>query len=139
MADDVNKKITIDVEVTTDGQQQINQYTTAFNNLRSTISNLGKPLSDISTSIQSLDKDLAGLTDSVNKLNAQNQLLSTSGNKIKDSVLDLASAYKVWDKTITFVKAGVISLEDALTGGLAILTVFGPTNNKMGRKFIHCR
>jgi hypothetical protein len=30
MADDINKKITIDVEVNTDGQQQINQYKAAF-------------------------------------------------------------------------------------------------------------
>ncbi len=33
MADDISKKITIDVEVNTDGLQQINQYQTAINNL----------------------------------------------------------------------------------------------------------
>jgi hypothetical protein len=31
MADDLNKKITIDIEVTTEGQQQIAQYKAAFN------------------------------------------------------------------------------------------------------------
>jgi hypothetical protein len=30
MADEINKKITIDVEVNTDGKQQIQQYKAAF-------------------------------------------------------------------------------------------------------------
>jgi len=35
MADEINKKITINVGVNTDGQQQINQYKVALDNLLS--------------------------------------------------------------------------------------------------------
>jgi len=58
MAEDINKKITIDVEVNTDGQQQINQYKAAFSSLRSAINNLGKPMSDFSKNVAVLDKDI---------------------------------------------------------------------------------
>lgn len=45
MENDINKKITIEVEVNPDGQQQINQYKTALDSLRSSISSLSNPLS----------------------------------------------------------------------------------------------
>jgi len=112
MADDINKKISIDVEISTDGQQQINQYKASFDSLR--------------TSINTLDKDLASFSDSVNKLNSQNQSLSDSGNKVKETVTSLSETFGIWQKAIDFVKAGVISLEDALSGGLAILVTFAP-------------
>jgi hypothetical protein len=40
MADDLNKKITIEVEIATDGPQQIAQYNAAFDNLRSSINGI---------------------------------------------------------------------------------------------------
>jgi len=40
MADNINKKINIDIEINTDGQQQVQQYKAAFDSLRNTISNL---------------------------------------------------------------------------------------------------
>jgi len=40
MADDINKKISIDVEVNTDGQQQIRQYKAAFDDLRNSINSI---------------------------------------------------------------------------------------------------
>ena len=40
MADDINKKISIDIEINTDGQQQIDQYKASFDNLRNTINNI---------------------------------------------------------------------------------------------------
>ena len=50
MADDINKKISIDVEINTDGQQQIQQYKTTFDNLRDSINNLANPIKDLSGS-----------------------------------------------------------------------------------------
>ncbi|HVS93979.1 MAG TPA: hypothetical protein VHE59_18215 [Mucilaginibacter sp.] len=66
MADDINKKISIDVQVNSDGQQQIDQYKASFDSLRSAISGLGKPLTDLSKNISSLNTDLEKLA-SVNE------------------------------------------------------------------------
>ena len=112
MADDINKKISIDVEIGTDGQQQINQYKTSFDSLRS--------------SINALDKDLVGFTDSVNKLNTQNKSVSDSGNKVKDTVTNLSETFKVMPKFIELVTTSFESLSGALTGGLTILIAFAP-------------
>jgi len=112
MADDINKKISIDIEINTDGQQQIDQYKASFDNLRTTINNLGKPLNDISTNISAFNNNL-------NKL-------SSSGNKVTESVSGLTESFKFVTPLLDVVKSGLISLEEALTGGLAILITFGP-------------
>ena len=52
MADDINKKISIDIEINTDGQQQIDQYKASFDNLRNTINNIKNPLNGISGDIK---------------------------------------------------------------------------------------
>ena len=109
-----------------EGQKQIEQYAQAFDSLRNSISSLNRPLNDISKGITSLNNDISKFTDNVKNLNIQNQELSNSGNKIKESVKDLSDNFEIWAKVLKFVKAGVVSLEDALTGGLAVLTVFGP-------------
>src|ERR1700742_3206897 len=59
MADDINKKITIDVNVNTDGLQQLNQYQTAVSNLVNSVKDLGKPITDASNNIKSLNDDAA--------------------------------------------------------------------------------
>jgi len=59
MADDINKKISIDIEVRNNGQQQIDQYSAAFTDLRSTINGLGKPLNDLANSVSTLGNDLS--------------------------------------------------------------------------------
>jgi hypothetical protein len=71
MADDISKKISIDVAVNTDGHQQVDQYKASFDSLRTSISNLGKPLADLSKSISSLDNDLAQLAASHEKTAAK--------------------------------------------------------------------
>jgi len=126
MADDLNKKIAIDVEINTDGQQQINQYKVAFDSLRSSVSSLSTPLAGLSNNVSSLDKDITKLTDSIGNLANQNKTFSTSGNKAKETVNDLATTFTSWKTIISIVQDGIIGLEDALTGGLAVLTVFGP-------------
>jgi len=54
MADDLSKKILIDIEVGTDGQEQISQYKAAFDSLRNTIGGLTDPLGNMSNNISSL-------------------------------------------------------------------------------------
>jgi nitrogen-specific signal transduction histidine kinase len=48
MPDDINKKISINVQVNTDGQQQITQYKAVFDDLRNSINSIKNPLSGIS-------------------------------------------------------------------------------------------
>ncbi len=126
MSDDISKKITIDVEVNTDGQQQINQYKTAFDSFRNSISSLSNPLAGLSNSISTLDKDISKLTTSVDKLNTQNQYLNSGGNKVKGVVTDLITSFTTWNGIIEILEISVDGLEAALTGGLAILTTFLP-------------
>jgi hypothetical protein len=71
MADDINKKISIDVQVNPDGHQQIDQYKASFDSLRDTINGLGKPLTDLAKNIGLLDKDLAQISSSVDKYAAK--------------------------------------------------------------------
>jgi hypothetical protein len=67
MANDINKKISVEVEITKDGQEQIDQYKTAFDGLRVTIANLGKPLANLSKNINSLNRDLSQLASATEK------------------------------------------------------------------------
>ena len=71
MADDISKKISIDVQLNTDGQQQIDQYKAAFESLRSTIGSLGKPLTDLSKNLNSLNNDLTQLASATEKTTAK--------------------------------------------------------------------
>ena len=48
MADELNKKINIDVQINTDGQQQITQYKAAFDDLRNSINTIKNPVNSIS-------------------------------------------------------------------------------------------
>ncbi|MDP9080918.1 MAG: hypothetical protein M3O71_26155 [Bacteroidota bacterium] len=126
MENDINKKITIEVEVTTDGQQQINQYKAALDSLRISITGLSDPFKGLSNSISNLDRDVDKLTGAVDKLSNQNKALGSSGNKVKETINDIVSTFGSWKTIIDVVKTGVISLEDALSGGLAVLTIFLP-------------
>jgi len=133
MADDISKKITIDVEVNTDGQQQINQYKAAFDSLRNSVSGLSNPLQGISSSMSSLNKDISKLTDSINKLNSQNKEQSSGWGKVKSNVTELISSFGDWEGVLKTVKTALGGAEvaaeglmGALTGGLAILTTFLP-------------
>jgi len=59
MADDINKKITVDIELNTDGLQQITQYKASFDSLRASISDLSKPLTDLSANLTAVQKNQA--------------------------------------------------------------------------------
>jgi hypothetical protein len=71
MADDINKKISIDVQVNTDGHQQVDQYKASFDNLGASVSGLGKPLADLSKNISSLNNDMVKLVASNEKIAAK--------------------------------------------------------------------
>ncbi len=126
MADDINKKITIDVEISTDGQQQLNQYKVAFDSLRNSISNLSNPLTNLSSNISSFDKDVSRLTASIDKLNDQNKELNSGGAKVKSVITDLLGSFGAWDGIVKLFTKSVEGLEAAWSGGLTLLTTFLP-------------
>jgi len=117
MAD--NNKISIDVEINATGQQQLNQYSKAFDNLRNSITNLSNP-------IAALDKDVSNLTDTVNKLNAQNDSVVGSITQIKNASDTASTIIDGFSAAIKFLRTGVLTLTEALTGGLTILIAFAP-------------
>jgi len=71
MADDISKKIAIDVQLNADAQQQVDKYKASFDSLRISISNLGKPLADLSKTFESLNKDLSQLASATEKNTAK--------------------------------------------------------------------
>jgi len=95
MANDVNKKITIDVSVNTDGLQQLNQYETIANNLLNSFKALGKPLADASNSVDSLNKDATQVAAAVKAgVQAVQKGAATQSTTILDSAKNTIS--KVW-------------------------------------------
>jgi len=126
MADDINKKISIDVQVNTDAQQQVDQYKTSFDNLRVSINQLGKPISDLSNSVNSLDRDISKFTDSISKLNNQNQSSLSIGEKLKSNVEGLTSSYKTWKEVIAATEVVSEGWVGVLAAGLSVLTQYAP-------------
>src|ERR1700748_2776063 len=78
MADDINKTISVDIEVNPDGLQQVAQYKAAFDNLNTSINSLSKPLESISSGINSIDK---GITDTVTSVNTLTSALTKTGQE----------------------------------------------------------
>ena len=133
MADELNKKITIDVEVNTGGQKQIDQYKAALDSLRSSVNNLASPFGGLSKTISSLDKDIVKLTGSVSQLSKQNQQLASDSSKTKSGVTDLLSTFSSFTTVANVVKGAITGVGEALsameagiTAGLSLLITFLP-------------
>ncbi|WP_413668917.1 hypothetical protein ACEN9X_02570 [Mucilaginibacter sp. Mucisp86] len=105
---------------------QIEKYNQAFINLKNTISNLGKPIKNFSENVEALDKDLNKLTDSIKKLNEQNEAATKGGNKFQETLSTLSSTFSIWKGIIEGLKAGFLTFTNVLSGGLTILTIYGP-------------
>ncbi|QTE37532.1 hypothetical protein J3L18_00245 [Mucilaginibacter gossypii] len=106
--------------------QQIEKYNQAFINLKNSISNLGKPIKNVSDNVHALDKDLNKLTDSIKKLNEQNEAAAKSGNAFKETLSTLSSTFSIWKNIIEGVRAGFLTFTNILSAGLTILTIYGP-------------
>ncbi|MBV8388367.1 MAG: hypothetical protein JO080_01055 [Mucilaginibacter sp.] len=126
MADEINKQITVNVQVNTDGQQQVDQYKASFDELRTTISNLGKPLSELSGSINTLDKDISRFNGTLSKLNSQSKDTATTGNKLKSTFSDLTSTFSTWKGLLKDSLTGLAAWTNEMSAGLTILIEYGP-------------
>nr|WP_294796272.1 hypothetical protein [uncultured Mucilaginibacter sp.] len=118
MADN-NNDISINIEINTNGQQQLNQYKTAFDGLRTSINNLSNP-------INKLNGEISKLSTASNDLGSKNDFISDSAIKVADNFRALEQIFKAVKNGMTLLKAGTLSLSAALTGGLSILLTFAP-------------
>ena len=124
MAND--SKISFDVEISSDGQNQINQFSKSFDGLRDSLNRLSNPFYSLSNNFKSLDNDISKVTDSINKLNSQNQELLSNGDKTTNKISELSTSFSTWGSVIKYVTSGLKAWEIALTAGLAIVTTFLP-------------
>jgi len=114
-----NNKISIDIEINTSGQQQLNQYKAAFEGLKTSINNLSNP-------INSLNREISKLSTTANDLGSKNEFISDSAVKVKENFRALEAIFKDVKEGMALLKAGTLSLSAALTGGLSILLTFAP-------------
>lgn len=147
MADDINKKISIDIQVNTDAQKQVDQYKTSFDNLRTAISSIGKPLAEMSKEMdaakeamaksavpdESIFKKIFGnilgyykknqkiisdtTTDSAAK-DAAKVVASAKSAQDKIKAAAIDSAQKTTDSVFTIVTKGIEEQSDARVRGL---------------------
>ncbi len=126
MAD--NNKISINVEINADGQQQINQYEKAFDSLKKSITNLSTP-------INTLNSEVSKLNGSVDQLNSQNDSIRDSATRVVGTYKALGDIFDGVRKAIDLAKAGALSFEAVLTGGLTIIISFLPEIIELTKSF----
>jgi archaellum component FlaC len=131
MADDLNKKINIDVEVNTDGQQQITQYKEAFDNFRNSINSIKNPLNSISDDFKTLNKNVSDMAGSLNKLNSTAASFNSTGSKIGGMVNTAINSFvglKIISKDLG-IAFGEFTAE--ATGGLSLLISCKPAYHNL--------
>jgi hypothetical protein len=126
MADDINKKISIDIEINTDGQQQINQYKAAFDSLRNSINSTKNPLSNIAGDLKTLNKNVAAVAGSFDKLNNTTKSFNSTGSKIGGIVNTAIVSFIGLDKIFEELEITFAGFEAEVTAGLSLLVSFIP-------------
>jgi len=107
----------------------VQQYKAAFDSLRTTISNLNNPLTDISKSVNSLDKNITNLSGSINKLTSSGSSFVSTIYKIGAAASSSLANFSGLSFVSTQLKeAGIIAEEFSaeLTGGISLLISFIP-------------
>lgn len=94
---EINKNISIDIEINANGQQLISQYKTAFDTLRTSINNLSQP-------INKLNGEISKLSGLVNDLSKQN-------SSVGQSIINIDENYDKLKDTFTRGKAGIEALK----------------------------
>lgn len=125
MAYDISKKISIDVQVNTDAQRQVDQYKVSFDNLRTSITNLGKPIGDLSKNINSLDKEISKYTDSIVDLTKQNKEFSSTGEKNKKQVVELAETFSTLNEAVEATELVTGGWVTAIAAALSVIVTYG--------------
>jgi hypothetical protein len=124
MADD--NKISIDVNISGDGQKQIDTYVKSFDSLRNSINGLSQPFNSFSNNLNTLDKNLSKYTESLSKLNDQHNDVTSSSDKMYDKVTNASSSFVLWNEVVKVFSLTLKGWGIALSGGLGIITAFLP-------------
>ncbi|PJJ79963.1 hypothetical protein [Mucilaginibacter auburnensis] len=114
-----NDKISIDVEISASGQQQLNQYNRALDGLRMAINNLSTPLNV-------LDKNLSRFSNSVNKLNEENISLDATIKNVATGFGSFRSIIQGLEDVLKLFKLQAAALNTTLTGGIGLVLAFLP-------------
>jgi chromosome segregation ATPase len=126
MIDDINKKIIVDVEINADGQQQITQYKSAFDNFKNAINNLKSPLSNISTDFKTLNKGIEDINGTLNKLNNAAAAFNSTGGKIGGIVSNTIGGFGALKEMLKGLGITFEAFEAQITAGLSLLISFLP-------------
>ena len=113
MADDLNKKIIIDIEVSTDGQEQVQQYKAAFDNFRTSINSIRDPLNTISNNIQSLNKNMIELNKTADSFNSVG---TKTGSVVNSTITNFLGLKVIFDE----LKISFGAFEAQITAGLSL-------------------
>ena len=124
MADE--NKISVNVNITGDGQKQIDNYVKSFDSLRSSIIDLSQPFNSFSNNLNNLDKNLSKYTESLTKLTTQSQEFISIGDKVDEKVSKASNSFGLWIGVLDALKIAIKGWQIALTGGLAIVIAFLP-------------
>ncbi len=119
MSNNSDNKISIQVEINTTGQQQLQQYKSAFDGLRTSINNLAAPISK-------LDGDISRLNNNLNKADKENQNIASTIKRVKDGIFEAIDIFDKLKKGIDILKISFGSLGATLTAGLSLVIAFLP-------------
>ncbi|HWY38119.1 MAG TPA: hypothetical protein VNY73_06140 [Bacteroidia bacterium] len=114
-----SENISINVEINTNGQQQLDQYKGAFDNLKKSIDGLANP-------IAKLDSDISKLNESMGQINSQNNSIVDSTVKVGNAFSALKNIFTGVQEVMKFLKISSSELGATLTGGLSIIIAFLP-------------
>jgi len=121
-----NDKISIDVELSGNGKNQIASLTESLNLLKNTVNGIAAPLNNISGNLNTLSNSISKYSESISKAVDQTKELGKTGGDTSNKVSDMISSFATWRGIIDLVAKGLTGMEAALTGGLVILTTFAP-------------
>lgn len=109
-----------------ESSKQLVTYLKALNELRVSITGLGKPITDISRNIKDLNTDLDKLSGNVNQMAKNSQVADGANNKLSDGLEKLTKTYDTLEKALKIIKGAFTSLEVTLTAGLSLIVAYGP-------------
>jgi hypothetical protein len=109
-----------------ESSKQAATYLKALNELRMSITGLGKPITDVSRNIKDLNNDLNKLSGTINQMAKDSQTADGANIKLTDGLEKLTKTHETLTKAIEIAKGAFATFEATLTAGLTLLVAYGP-------------
>ena len=109
-----------------ESSKQAATYLKALNELRISITGLGKPITDVSRNIKDLNSDLSKLSGTVNQMAKDSQTADGANNKLSDGLEKLAKTHETLAKVIDIAKGSFATFKATLTAGLTLIIAYSP-------------